>query len=159
VYARQHAEQHPDQPAIIMAASGETVTYGEYEASCNRAAHLLRAAGLGRGDHIAVLMENSPQLLEIEGAAERTGLYFTLINTYLAPDEVAYIVGNSRARVLFSSTACREVAVTAAATCPSVERKLITGPDDPPAGWSLPPHRHRTTFLCALEGCHRSGSR
>jgi long-chain acyl-CoA synthetase len=135
VYARQHAEQHPDQPAIIMAATGETVTYGEYEARCNRAAHLLRAAGLQRGDHIAVLMENSPQLLEIEGAAERTGLYFTLINTYLAPDEVAYIVGNSRARVLFTSTACREVAVAAAAICPLVEQKLVTGPDDPPAGW------------------------
>jgi long-chain acyl-CoA synthetase len=135
VYARQHAEQHPDQPAIIMATSGETVTYGEYEARCNRAAHLLRAAGLQRGDHIAVLMENSPQLLEIEGAAERTGLYFTLINTYLAPDEVAYIVGNSRARVLFTSTACREVAVAAAAKCPSVERRLVTGPDDPPADW------------------------
>jgi long-chain acyl-CoA synthetase len=135
VYARQHAEQHPDQPAIIMATSGETVTYGEYEARSNRAAHLLRAAGLQRGDHIAVLMENSPPLLEIEGAAERTGLYFTLINTYLAPDEVAYIVSNSRTRVLFTSTACREVAVAAAAKCPLVERKLVTGPDDPPAGW------------------------
>jgi len=135
VYAREHAEQHPDQPAIIMATSGETVTYGEFEARCNRAAHLLRAAGLQRGDHIAVLMENSPRLLEIEGAAERTGLYFTLINTYLAPDEVAYIIGNSRARLLFTSPQCRGVAVAAAAKCPAVERKLITGPDDPPAGW------------------------
>ena len=135
MYAREHAEQHPDQPAIIMATSGETVTYGEFEARCNRAAHLLRAAGLQRGDHIAVLMENSPRLLEIEGAAERTGLYFTLINTYLAPDEVAYIIGNSRARLLFTSPQCRGVAVAAAAKCPAVERKLITGPDDPPAGW------------------------
>jgi acyl-CoA synthetase (AMP-forming)/AMP-acid ligase II len=135
VYARVHAEQHPDQPAIIMATSGETVTYGEFEARCNRAAHLLRAAGLQRGDHIAVLMENSPRLLEIEGAAERTGLYFTLINTYLAPDEVAYIIGNSRARLLFTSPQCRDVAVAAAAKSPAVERKLITGPDDPPAGW------------------------
>ncbi|HKR70161.1 MAG TPA: AMP-binding protein [Streptosporangiaceae bacterium] len=135
MYAREHAEQHPDQPAIIMATSGETVTYGEFEARCNRAAHLLRAAGLQRGDHIAVLMENSPRLLEIEGAAERTGLYFTLINTYLAPDEVAYIIGNSRARLLFTSPQCRDVAVAAAAKSPAVERKLITGPDDPPAGW------------------------
>ncbi|MGN6681208.1 MAG: AMP-binding protein [Streptosporangiaceae bacterium] len=135
MYAREHAEQHPDQPAIIMATSGETVTYGEFEARCNRAAHLLRAAGLQRGDHIAVLMENSPRLLEIEGAAERTGLYFTLINTYLAPDEVAYIIGNSRARLMFTSPQCRDVAVAAAAKCPAVVRKLITGPDEPPAGW------------------------
>ena len=135
MYARQHAADHPDQPAIIMAASGETVTYGQYEARCNRTAHLLRAAGLQRGDHIAVLMENSPQLLEIEGAAERTGLYYTLINTYLAPGEVAYIVANSRSRLLFSSAARRPVAEAAAAKCPDVERMLVTGPGDPPAGW------------------------
>ena len=135
MYARQHAREHPDQPAIIMATSGETVTYGEYEARCNRAARLLRAAGLGHGDHIAVLMENCPQLLEIEGAAERTGLYFTLINTYLAADEVAYIIANSRARLLFSSAAHRDVAVAAAAKCQDLERKLITGPGEPPDGW------------------------
>ena len=135
MYARQHAREHPDQPAIIMATSGETVTYGDFEARCNRAAHLLREAGLERGDHIAILMENCPQLLEIEGAAERTGLYFTLINTYLAPDEVAYILANSRARLFFSSAARRDVAVAAAAKCEGLERTLITGPGEPPEGW------------------------
>ena len=45
---------------------------------CNRVAQLLRAAGLRRGDHIAFFMENNPRLLEIEGGAERTGLYYTL---------------------------------------------------------------------------------
>jgi len=63
VYARQHAIDHPDQPAIVMGKSGETVTYGEYEARRNLAAHLLRAVGLQRGDHIAVLMENSSRML------------------------------------------------------------------------------------------------
>jgi long-chain acyl-CoA synthetase len=96
VFARQQAIAQPDKPAIIMASSGETVTFGEFEARSNRVAHLLRDAGLRRGDHIAVFIENSPQLLEIEGGAERTGLYYTLINTYLSADEVAYVVANSR---------------------------------------------------------------
>ncbi len=135
MYARQHAENHPDRPAIIMGATGETVTFAEFEARANRTAHLLRAAGLRRGDHIAVFMENSIRMLEIEAAAERTGLYFTLINTYLAPDEVAYIVTNSRSRMLFSSAARRPVAQAAAANCPDLERMLITGPGQPPAGW------------------------
>jgi long-chain acyl-CoA synthetase len=135
MYARQHAVEHPDQAAIIMATSGETVTYGQYEARCNQVAHLLRAAGLQRGDHISVFMENNVQMLEIEGGAERTGLYFTLINRYLAPDEVAYIVTNSRSRLLFGSTAMRAVAETAAAKCPQLERMLITGTGAPPAGW------------------------
>jgi acyl-CoA synthetase (AMP-forming)/AMP-acid ligase II len=134
MYARQHALEHPGQPAIIMGTSGETVTFAEYEARCNQIAHLLRSAALHRGDHIAVFMENSIPMLEIEGAAERTGLYYTLINSYLAPDEVAYIITNSCSRLLFSSAAKREVAEQAAAKCPQLERLLMTGPDVPD-GW------------------------
>src|SRR6266568_3499073 len=118
-----------------MATSGETVTYAEYEAGSNRVAHLLRAAGLRRGDHISIFIENQPRLLEIQGGAERTGLYYTLINTYLGADEVAYIVANSRSRMLFSSAAKRQVAESAAAMSPQLERKLMTGPAAPPAGW------------------------
>jgi long-chain acyl-CoA synthetase len=135
VYAREHARQHPDQPAIIMAASGQTVSYGGYEAGCDRLAHALRAAGLQRGDHIAVLIENSPRLLEIEGAAERTGLYFTLINTYLAPDEVAYIVTNSRSRIFFSSAGKQQLAEAAAARCPQLERLIMSESGTPGPGW------------------------
>jgi acyl-CoA synthetase (AMP-forming)/AMP-acid ligase II len=135
VFARKQAMAHPDKPAVIMAASGETVTFGDYEARSNRAAHLLRGAGLRRGDHIAVFIENSPQLLEIEGGAERAGLYYSLINTYLGADEVAYIVANSQAKALFSSVAKREVAEAAAASCPGLDRRLMTGSGPLPAGW------------------------
>jgi acyl-CoA synthetase (AMP-forming)/AMP-acid ligase II len=135
VFARQQAKAHPGKPAIIMASTGEIVTFGEYEARSNRVAHLLREAGLRRGDHIAVFIENSPQLLEIEGGAERAGLYYSLINTYLGADEVAYIVANSQAKALFSSVAKRQVAEAAAASCPGLGRLLMTGSGPLPAGW------------------------
>ncbi len=135
MYPGRHAAENPDKPAIIMAGSGETVTYAEYERRCNRLAHLLRDAGLGQGDHIAVLMENHPRMLEIEGAAERTGLYYTLINAYLSADEVAYILANSRARVFFSSVAKRDVATAAALGCPDLERLLMVGLDAPDGRW------------------------
>jgi acyl-CoA synthetase (AMP-forming)/AMP-acid ligase II len=135
VFAREQASAHPGRPAIIMGSTGETVTFGEYEARANQAAHLLREAGLKRGDHVALFMENGPRLLEIEAGAERVGLYYTLVNTYLSADEVAYIVGNCRARVLFSSTARQEVAAAAAARCPGLERRLMAGPGPLPDGW------------------------
>jgi acyl-CoA synthetase (AMP-forming)/AMP-acid ligase II len=135
VFARRHAQAHPGKPAVIMAGSGETVTFGELEARANRVAQFLRDAGLRRGDHIAVFIENSPRLLEIEAGAERAGLYYSLINTYLGADEVAYIVANSQAKVLFSSAARRPVAEAAAAQCPGLDRKLMTGPGSLPAGW------------------------
>jgi long-chain acyl-CoA synthetase len=135
VFARRPATAHPDKPAVIMAPSGETVTFGEFEARANQVAHLLRDAGLRRGDHIAVFIENSPRLLEIEAGAERTGLYFSLINTYLGAAEVAYVVANSQAKLLFSSAARRPVAEVAAAQCPGLDRLLMTGPGPLPAGW------------------------
>jgi acyl-CoA synthetase (AMP-forming)/AMP-acid ligase II len=118
-----------------MGGTGGTVTFAEYEARCNAAAHLLRASGLQQGDHIAVFMENGPRLLEIEGAAERAGLYYTLINTYLAPDEVAYIVTNSQSKLLFSSSATQPAAADAAARCPQLERLFISGPGELSARW------------------------
>jgi long-chain acyl-CoA synthetase len=135
MYAREQASKDPDKPAIIMASSGETVTFAEYERRCNALAHLLRAQGLVRGDHIAVLMENQPRMLEIEGAAERIGLYYTLVNAYLGADEAAYIVDNCQARVLFSSIAKRQVAVAAAQACPRLERLLMTGLTEPSGRW------------------------
>jgi hypothetical protein len=48
MYPGEHARLRPDQPAVIMAGSGETLTYGELERRSNRLAHLLRANGLRR---------------------------------------------------------------------------------------------------------------
>ena len=92
MYPGQHAVDHPDQPALVMAPSGAQLTFAEYEANCNRLAHLFRAAGLRRGDHVAMFMENNLRYFETQGAAERAGLYYTCINSYLTAEEVAYIV-------------------------------------------------------------------
>jgi long-chain acyl-CoA synthetase len=135
MYAREQAIKNPDRPAIIMATSGDAVTYGEYERRCDALAHLLRAQGLERGDHIAVLMENQPRLLEIAGAAERTGLYYTLVNAYLSAGEAAYIIDNCQARVLFSSVAKRSAAEPAAPACPRLERLIMDGLTEPSGRW------------------------
>ena len=107
MYPGEHARQHPDQPAYIMASTGEVTTFAEYEARANRLAHLFRDIGLQRGDHVAEFMENHPRYLEVQAAAERTGLYYTCINSYLSVDEVAYIVNDSGTRVLVVSAGKR----------------------------------------------------
>src|SRR4051812_18602736 len=131
MYPGEHARTHPDEPAIIMATSGEVITFGEYEGRANRMAHLYREVGLRRSDHVAFFMENNPRMLECEGAAERTGLYYTCINSYLSADEVAYIVNDSQARVVVSSAGKREVAQQLPALCPKVERWLMVDIDKP----------------------------
>ncbi|HWY80945.1 MAG TPA: AMP-binding protein, partial [Roseiarcus sp.] len=125
MYPGQHAVQRADQPAVIMAESGETVTYCELEARSNRLAHLLRAIGLKRLDHYAIFMENHPRYVECCAAGERSGLYFTCINSFLTANELAYIINNSLSKVLITSEAKREVAIAALRDCPKVELCLV----------------------------------
>ena len=131
MYPGKHAAERSAQPAVIMAGTGETITYGELEARTNRLAHLLRARGLGRLDHYAIYMENNARYIECCGAGERAGHYYTCINSFLTPDELAYIVNNSQSKVLITSQAKREVVLAALAQCPAVELCLVVdGPGD-----------------------------
>ena len=108
-----------------MAGSGEAVTYAELEARSNRLAHLLRNRGLKRLDHYAIFMENNSRYLEACGAGERSGLYYTCINSYLTGSELAYIVANSESRVLITSVAKLDVAREALKECPKVELCIV----------------------------------
>src|SRR5499427_195703 len=118
MYTGKHAHLRPLQPAFIMAGSGETVTYRELEARCNRLAHLFRSRGLKRLDHYAIFMENNSRYLETCGAGERAGLYYTCVNSYLTPDELAYVINNSESRILITSMGKRAVALAALPQCP-----------------------------------------
>ena len=109
MYPGQHSVSRPQQVAVIMAETGGTVTYAELEARTNRLAHLLRASGLRRLDHYSIFMENKARYVESCGAGERTGLYFTCVNSHLTPDELAYILNNSDSKVLTTSKATRNV--------------------------------------------------
>jgi len=59
-------------------------------------------AGLRQGDHVALLMDNRVEVVELLQGAILAGLWVTPINWHLAPEEVEYIVEDSGARVLFS---------------------------------------------------------
>src|ERR1700745_1800882 len=125
MYTGKHAHLRPLQPAFIMANSGEAVTYAELEARSNRLAHLLRKLGLKRLDHYAIFMENNSRYLEACGAGERSGLYYTCVNSYLTPGELAYIVNNSCSRVLITSVAKLDIAREALKECPKVECCIV----------------------------------
>ena len=131
MYPGLHAVTRADQPAFVMAGSGESVTYAELEARSNRLAHLLRSLGLGRLDHYAIFTENNVRHIECCAAGERAGLYYTCINSFLTPQEVAYIVNNSLSQVLITSEARRETALAALPDCPDVKLVLIVdGPGE-----------------------------
>src|SRR6201991_2257060 len=125
MYTGKHAQLRQRQPAFIMASSGEAVTYRELDARSNRLAHLFRQRGLKRLDHYAIFMENNRRYLEDCGAGERSGLYFTCVNSYLTAGELAYILANSRSRILIPSLANHDVAREAIRECPDIELCIV----------------------------------
>jgi acyl-CoA synthetase (AMP-forming)/AMP-acid ligase II len=125
MYAAEKATDDPDGAALVFEPSGRVVTWAQYEAGANQVAQLLRQVGLRKGDHTAPFMENIPEVLITEAGAERTGVYYTPVNSYLSAEEVAYVVNNSGARVVFTSVGKSEVAVQLPALCPNVERWVM----------------------------------
>ncbi len=129
MYPGTYAATTPDKPAVIMAGSGERVTYAELDERSARLAQLFWAAGLRRGDHVAIFMENHPRYFECYWAAIRSGLYFTTINRYLQPDETAYILQDSGSKALITSAAMAELITPVPALAPDCEVLLaVDGP-------------------------------
>ena len=114
------AAETPDRPAYIMANSGEVVTYAELDRRSNQVAHLLRASGVNRGDHIAIMMKNCTEFLQVAQGALRAGIIFTPISTHLKQDETAYIITNCKAKLFVASASLAEVATEAAAASAAV---------------------------------------
>ena len=122
-----HARTAPDKPAWIMAASGETVTYGELEARSNQGAHWLRSLGVNAGDGVAFFMDNSPRYYELIWAAQRSGVRFTCISSKLTAGEVEYIVRDSDSKVLVASKGVADVALVVAPSLDGVGLYMVDG--------------------------------
>jgi len=129
MYSGPFAKTHPDRPAFIMASTGAAVSYAELEARTNRLAHLLRNHGLKRLDHFSIFMENNDRYLEACGAGERSGSYYTCVNSYLTAAELVYILTNSESKALITSKAKLDVAREALKECPNVTLCVVADGD------------------------------
>jgi fatty-acyl-CoA synthase len=134
----------PARPAVVTADGGRTLTYGQLEERSLRLADHLRAAGLRGGDHLALLSDNDPRVLEVYWAALRSGLYLTAVNHHLTAEEAAYIVRDCGATALIVSGPLTELgcAVRELAAGPalylgfddgSYEKALAAASPEPPA--------------------------
>jgi long-chain acyl-CoA synthetase len=75
-----------------------------------RAARFMREeAGLAPGDHVAVLMENRVEYVELILGAIMAGVWITPINWHLAREEIAYVIEDSGAKLLILDSAHAEI--------------------------------------------------
>jgi long-chain acyl-CoA synthetase len=102
-----HAKSQPERAAIIMAGSGEVITFAELDARSNQVAQLLRARGIKIGDTVALCMENHPWFFCLTWGFQRAGVHYVGISSRLTPPEIAYILEDSGAKLLFGSASPR----------------------------------------------------
>ncbi len=98
-----HAQTNPDKAAVIVAETGEMMTYKELDEASNRAAQLFRDQGLGHEDVVAYMLENSLDYYGLTWGAQRSGLRYVCISSRLTQDETDYILENSGAKLLVVS--------------------------------------------------------
>ncbi len=78
------------------------MTFADLDARQRRLITVLHDGGVARGERIAVLSKNRPELLEVTSGALRAGVVPVPVNPLLAPPEVAYILEDAGARWLFT---------------------------------------------------------
>ncbi|MBX6366046.1 MAG: AMP-binding protein [Gemmatimonadetes bacterium] len=110
------ADVLPDRTAV---AHGERrFTWRETRERCRRLASALAGRGIGRGDTVAALLANTPELYECHFAIPMTGAVLNVLNPHLDPDTLAFMLGHGEAKVLitdreFSPTVSRTLAALA----------------------------------------------
>lgn len=115
---RVHACKNPERIAVV--CDGQSWTYGELESLSNRIARVFRACGLERGDHVAILVGNRPEILALVWAAWRTGVYITPMPTTLTCSELTYLVQDCDAKLFVCDAQYSETAAFMAEQVKSV---------------------------------------
>ncbi|HEX5613325.1 MAG TPA: AMP-binding protein, partial [Burkholderiales bacterium] len=102
-WIERHAAFTPRKCAIRFA--GEDLSYAGLRERIDRAAATLAGLGVGRGDAVAFLGLNHPEMLAILFACARLGAMLAPLNWRLAPPEHARMLADCPPRVLIVESA------------------------------------------------------
>jgi acyl-CoA synthetase (AMP-forming)/AMP-acid ligase II len=121
------AAETPEREALQYGES--RWTWSQLDQRIRHCAGALLAAGLRPGDRVAFLDKNNPACLETTLAASLVGAANAVVNFRLSADEVAYVVNDARARVLFVGAEFLPVVEPVLDKLDSVERVVVVGGD------------------------------
>jgi acyl-CoA synthetase (AMP-forming)/AMP-acid ligase II len=96
---RFQARERPNKTALVF--QERETTYAQFDAHTNQVANGLIGEGAGARSRVAFLDKNSDRFYEIVLGCAKANAVSVGINWRLAPPEVAYVVNDSRAEVMF----------------------------------------------------------
>jgi acyl-CoA synthetase (AMP-forming)/AMP-acid ligase II len=128
-------------PALVIPDDGGALTYEQLAARVEMLARRLAAAGIGRGDRVALALRNGPEIVELLLAITRVGAAAAPLNPASTADEFGFHLGDLRPRLLVLPAgdlmAARAAAASGAADTTIVDLAVREGrPPDLVAGGS-----------------------
>src|SRR5947199_9692385 len=124
-FLSHNAVLYPDR--IAVAYEDQTITFAELEERSNRLANALAQRGVKRGDNVALLMYNRPEVVETWFGCHKLGACPVPINFRLAQAEVDYILDNADAVGIIADGELGERAAAAASRLDGVRFHLGVG--------------------------------
>ncbi len=128
-FLRRSATVYPDRLAV--AYGDRRYTWREVRERCHRLASALAGCGVGRGDTVAVMLPNIPELFEAHFAVPMAGAVLNALNTRLDAQTIAFILGHGEAKVLITDS---EFSPIVGAALARLDRKPIVVDICDPAG-------------------------
>jgi fatty-acyl-CoA synthase len=98
LFLERAAQVFPDQLAVVHGAVRRP--YRNLRDRCVKLAHALARRGIGRGDTVAALLPNIPEMLECHYGVPMAGAVLNTINTRLDAATIAYILDHGEARAI-----------------------------------------------------------
>ncbi len=158
-FIERTAEVYPERLAVVHGSLRQT--WAQTYARTRQLASALQRAGIGKNDTVAVMLPNTPPMVEAHFGVPMAGAVLNALNTRLDPEAIAFMLDHGEARAVivdpeFAGTLARALKLRQATTpllVIDVEDPLFTGEStpvgtttydaflaggDPAFAWSLP---------------------
>ena len=126
-FLERAADVYPDHIAIIHGALRRT--YRDFHARSKKLASALAKRGIGRGDTVAVLLANTPAMLECHYGVPMTGAVLNTLNTRLDAAIISFSLDHGEAKVVIVDREFSKIMKAALQTCKA--KPLVIDYDDP----------------------------
>ena len=136
-FIERTSEVYPDRLAIVHGPLRQT--WSQTYARARQLAGALHRAGIGRNDTVAVMLPNTPPMVEAHFGVPMAGAVLNALNTRLDPEAIAFMLDHGEAKAVivdpeFAATMARALQLRQA-TAPllliDVEDPLFTGESQP----------------------------
>ncbi|MDD2545154.1 MAG: acyl-CoA synthetase [Burkholderiaceae bacterium] len=138
-FLERAAQVYPDRLAIVHGALRQT--WAQTYVRCRQLASALCGAGIGKNDTVAVMLPNTPPMVEAHFGVPMAGAVLNALNTRLDPETIAFMLDHGEAKAVivdpeFAGVMARALALRqsrAPVLVIEVEDALY-GPSDSPIG-------------------------